>query len=63
MSQRDSTLDGAITTAKAEVNGQANGHRAAAKLNSAEEDNVIRVRGARQHNLKDVDLEIPRNQL
>ncbi|MEM6426964.1 MAG: excinuclease ABC subunit UvrA [Cyanobacteria bacterium P01_D01_bin.128] len=32
-------------------------------MNSAEEDNVIRVRGARQHNLKDVDLEIPRNQL
>ena len=26
-------------------------------------ENVIRVRGARQHNLKNVDLTIPRNQL
>ncbi|MEL6582028.1 MAG: excinuclease ABC subunit A, partial [Cyanobacteria bacterium J06621_12] len=27
------------------------------------EDNVIRVKGARQHNLKNIDLEIPRNKL
>jgi excinuclease ABC subunit A len=30
---------------------------------SAIDDNVIRIRGARQHNLKDIDLELPRNQL
>ncbi|MEB3252211.1 MAG: excinuclease ABC subunit A, partial [Cyanobacteriota bacterium] len=30
---------------------------------SALDDNVIRIRGARQHNLKNLDLEIPRNQL
>jgi excinuclease ABC subunit A len=41
------------------VNGQ-NGHRS---LSTVEDDDVIRVRGARQHNLKNVDLELPRNQL
>jgi excinuclease ABC subunit A len=30
---------------------------------AAIDDNVIRIRGARQHNLKDLDLEIPRNKL
>ncbi|PSR16613.1 excinuclease ABC subunit A [filamentous cyanobacterium CCP3] len=30
---------------------------------AAIDDNVIRIRGARQHNLKNLDLEIPRNQL
>ena len=27
------------------------------------EENVIRIKGARQHNLKNIDLELPRNQL
>ncbi|MDJ1175710.1 hypothetical protein [Roseofilum capinflatum] len=27
------------------------------------EDNTIRIRGARQHNLKHIDLELPRDRL
>ncbi|MEM8829099.1 MAG: excinuclease ABC subunit UvrA [Cyanobacteria bacterium P01_G01_bin.19] len=41
-----------------EANGKAKEH-----LPSSLEDNVIRIKGARQHNLKDVSLEIPRNKL
>ena len=33
------------------------------KLNIGSEEDVIRVRGARQHNLKNVDLTIPRNKM
>jgi len=32
-------------------------------LSAAPDDDVIRVRGARQHNLKNVDVTIPRNKL
>ena len=38
-------------------NGDQNGHRPIQSLNS------IRIRGARQHNLKDIDLELPRDRL
>ena len=40
-------------------NGQ-NGHH---PNSAAQDDDLIRVRGARQHNLKNIDLELPRNQL
>ena len=33
------------------------------KLTAESDENVIRVRGARQHNLKNVDLTIPRNKM
>ena len=31
------------------------------KNNNIKEDNSIKIRGARQHNLKNVDLTLPRN--
>ena len=36
---------------------------ASLELSRSTQDNVIRVRGARQHNLKNVDITIPRNEL
>ena len=41
---------------------KANG-KASRNKQSELEENVIRIKGARQHNLKNVDLELPRNQL
>ncbi|MEL6438627.1 MAG: excinuclease ABC subunit UvrA [Cyanobacteria bacterium J06621_8] len=41
---------------------QANGNLEQVKSISTEE-NVIRIKGARQHNLKNIDLDLPRNQL
>ena len=31
------------------------------KVNNIGEDNSINIRGARQHNLKNIDLSLPRN--
>ncbi|MBE9048047.1 excinuclease ABC subunit UvrA [Pleurocapsales cyanobacterium LEGE 10410] len=41
---------------------QANGKNPKTQKNSVEE-NVIRIKGARQHNLKNIDLDLPRNKL
>ena len=49
----------AESSSKEDVNGQ-NGHVPAS---ANQDDDIIRVRGARQHNLKNVDLELPRNRL
>ena len=35
----------------------------AVKLSGVSSEDVIRVRGARQHNLKNVDVTIPRNKM
>ncbi|MGB3309510.1 MAG: excinuclease ABC subunit UvrA [Nodosilinea sp.] len=53
-----------VRAAKAPKNGS-NGSSppGLAHHHAAIDDNVIRIRGARQHNLKNLDLEIPRNQL
>jgi excinuclease ABC subunit A len=51
-------------TSPASSNGRPSGSATEfAHHHSALDDNVIRIRGARQHNLKNLDLEIPRNQL
>ncbi|MEA5423276.1 excinuclease ABC subunit UvrA [Synechococcus sp. CCY9202] len=44
-------------------NGATSASEAALTLNGGSLEDVIRVRGARQHNLKNVDLTIPRNRL
>ncbi|PZU99571.1 MAG: excinuclease ABC subunit A [Leptolyngbya sp.] len=51
----------AASKGRASTNG--NQHTGLAHHHAAIDDNVIRIRGARQHNLKNLDLEIPRNQL
>ncbi|NJN03754.1 MAG: excinuclease ABC subunit UvrA [Leptolyngbyaceae cyanobacterium RM1_1_2] len=40
-----------------------NGRNGSSSTPALAEDDIIRIRGARQHNLKNIDLELPRNRL
>jgi len=51
------------SAAEADLQADANAQNGHLPASSAEDDDIIRVRGARQHNLKNIDLELPRNRL
>ncbi|MGF1519581.1 MAG: excinuclease ABC subunit UvrA [Nodosilinea sp.] len=70
MPKSDASAKKTAASKKARASSNANGdsqngsqHSGLAHHHAAIDDNVIRIRGARQHNLKNLDLEIPRNQL
>ncbi|MGF1571106.1 MAG: excinuclease ABC subunit UvrA [Nodosilinea sp.] len=60
MPKSDSSAKKSASPRNGRSSSQKNGH---VPYPSAIDDNVIRIRGARQHNLKNLDLELPRNQL
>ncbi|HSM80372.1 MAG TPA: excinuclease ABC subunit A, partial [Nodosilinea sp.] len=68
MPKSDASAQKSAAAKKGRASSQSNGshdhqHTGLAHHHAAIDDNVIRIRGARQHNLKNLDLEIPRNQL
>jgi excinuclease ABC subunit A len=66
MPKSDASAKKTAASKKAQVsNNGSHGseHTGLAHHHAALDDNVIRIRGARQHNLKNLDLEIPRNKL
>ena len=50
-------------TAKARPAAHVNGDRAIPPFDLSDTKNLIRIRGARQHNLKNLDLDLPRDQM
>ncbi|HEY9761861.1 MAG TPA: excinuclease ABC subunit UvrA, partial [Trichocoleus sp.] len=52
-----------VKNAASSRNGKATEHKSHHPRQAAVDEAIIRIRGARQHNLKNIDLEIPRNQL
>ncbi|MGG6294058.1 excinuclease ABC subunit UvrA [Leptolyngbya sp. AN02str] len=66
-SNPDVSLSDALPSSAANGNGKSVGSKrkskSAGKAIAIDPENCIRIRGARQHNLKNVDLEIPRDKL
>ncbi|MBD2232899.1 excinuclease ABC subunit UvrA [Phormidium tenue] len=63
MPKSDASAKKTAASSKGRASTNGNQHTGLAHHHAALDDNVIRIRGARQHNLKNLDLEIPRNQL
>ncbi len=63
MPKSDASAKKTAASSKGRASTNGNQHTSLAHHHAALDDNVIRIRGARQHNLKNLDLEIPRNQL
>lgn len=63
MPKSDASAKKTAASSKGRASTNGNQHTGLAHHHAAIDDNVIRIRGARQHNLKNLDLEIPRNQL
>ncbi|MBD1876411.1 excinuclease ABC subunit UvrA [Nodosilinea sp. FACHB-131] len=63
MPKSDASAKKTAASSKGRASTNGNQHTGLAHHHAAIDDNVIRIRGARQHNLKNLDLEIPRNKL
>ncbi|MBD1914558.1 MULTISPECIES: excinuclease ABC subunit UvrA [Cyanophyceae] len=63
MPKSDASAKKTAASSKSRASTNGNQHTGLAHHHAALDDNVIRIRGARQHNLKNLDLEIPRNKL
>jgi excinuclease ABC subunit A len=63
MPKSDASAKKTAASSQGRASSNGNHHTGLAHHHAAIDDNVIRIRGARQHNLKNLDLEIPRNKL
>ncbi|MBE9069617.1 excinuclease ABC subunit A, partial [Leptolyngbya cf. ectocarpi LEGE 11479] len=62
MPQSKTSKTAKTSTNNGRANGKTSSNGRAAKLTNLSDD-LIRIRGARQHNLKDINLDLPRNQM